>query len=186
MVAITLDPTLIHLGPFALTWHGLFAALGIAGGIALSLWLARREGFPEDPVLSVAGWPRARPKRSWCSTVGKAPKASAYARSWGVDVATGWTEPWAVWGKGKQRVASGMHHIRLRLPVELREKHTDNGGESINEALYPYCQQQGIRFTQGRPYQKNDQASVEQKGPCTSTRTRRVRGSPSTPPWATS
>lgn len=56
MIAITLDPTIVHLGPFALTWHGLFAALGIAGGIALSLWLARREGFPEDPILSVAPW----------------------------------------------------------------------------------------------------------------------------------
>lgn len=56
MIAITLNPTLIHLGPFALTWHGLFAAAGIAAGLSLSLWVARRDSFPEDPVLNVAPW----------------------------------------------------------------------------------------------------------------------------------
>ena len=56
MIAITLNPTLVHLGPFALTWHGLFAAAGIAAGLSLSLWVARRDGFPEDPVLNVAPW----------------------------------------------------------------------------------------------------------------------------------
>lgn len=56
MIAITLNPTLFHLGPFALTWHGLFAAAGIAAGLSLSLWVARRDGFPEEPVLNVAPW----------------------------------------------------------------------------------------------------------------------------------
>ncbi|MSQ24002.1 MAG: prolipoprotein diacylglyceryl transferase [Chloroflexi bacterium] len=56
MIALTLNPTLFQLGPFALTWHGLFSAAGIAAGIALGLWVARRDSFPEDPVLSVAPW----------------------------------------------------------------------------------------------------------------------------------
>jgi transposase InsO family protein len=80
-----------------------------------------------------------------------------------VDVATGWTECQAVWGKGQQRVGSALHHIRRRLPVRLRELHTDNGGEFLNEVIYPYCRREGIRLTRGRPYKKNDQAYVEQK-----------------------
>lgn len=80
-----------------------------------------------------------------------------------VDVATGWHEGVPVWGKGKDRVGGGIHQVRQRLPFPLRELHTDNGSEFINDALYPYCQRQGIRFTRGRPYKKNDQAYVEQK-----------------------
>ena len=80
-----------------------------------------------------------------------------------VDVATGWTEPQIVWGKGHQRVATAMHLARMKLPVPLREIHTDNGGEFINHVLQPYCRREGIDFTRGRPYKKNDQAYVEQK-----------------------
>jgi len=80
-----------------------------------------------------------------------------------VDVATGWHVCVPVWGKGKERVGGGVHEVRSRLPFTLREIHTDNGSEFINDALYPYCQRHGIGFTRGRPYKKNDQAYVEQK-----------------------
>ncbi len=80
-----------------------------------------------------------------------------------VDVATGWSERRAVWGKGKERVGTAVHHTRTALPFPLLEIHTDNGGEFLNDLLYPWCQQEGIRFTRGRPYKKNDQAYVEQK-----------------------
>lgn len=80
-----------------------------------------------------------------------------------VDVATGWTECEAVWGKGQRRVGTGVHHIRERVPMLLQELHTDNGGEFVNHVLYPWCQQEGIRLTRGRPYRKNDQAYAEQK-----------------------
>lgn len=80
-----------------------------------------------------------------------------------VDVCTGWSEFQAVLGKGKVRVGSGVHKIRQRLPFPLRELHSDNGGEFINYILYPWCQREGVRFTHGRPYRKNDQAYVEQK-----------------------
>jgi len=80
-----------------------------------------------------------------------------------VDVATGWVECAAVWGKRQQRVRSAVHQICTRLPVPLAEFHTDNGGEFLNRALHDYCQQHGIRFTRGRPWKKNDQAHVEQK-----------------------
>ncbi len=80
-----------------------------------------------------------------------------------VDVRTGWTSLQAIWGKGQQRVASGVHKIRQELPLPLRAWHTDNGGEFLNGVLFSWCQREGVRFTRGRPYKKNDQAYVEQK-----------------------
>jgi len=73
-----------------------------------------------------------------------------------IDVATGWTECQAVWGKGQQRVGSAVHQVRANLPMPLRELHTDNGGEFLNHVLYPWCQREGIHLTRGRPYKKND------------------------------
>lgn len=81
----------------------------------------------------------------------------------GVDVATSWTELEAVWGLGQQRVGTGVHHLRERLPFPLREWHTDNGSEFINQVLIPWGRREGIRVTRGRGYRKNDQAWVEQK-----------------------
>ncbi len=40
---------------------------------------------------------------------------------------------------------------------------SDNGSEFINDTLLRYCQAEQITFTRSRPYQKNDQAHVEQK-----------------------
>jgi len=80
-----------------------------------------------------------------------------------VDVASGWTELQAVWGMGKARVGSALHHVRQRLPFPLRELHTDNGSEFINHLLVPWCVRENISLTRGRSYRKNDQAYVEQK-----------------------
>lgn len=80
-----------------------------------------------------------------------------------VDVALGWTELQPVWGVGQQRVGGAIHDIRRRLPFPLRALHTDNGSEFINHTLHSWCQRQGILFTRGRGYRKNDQAYVEQK-----------------------
>ncbi len=41
-------------GPFELTWHGVFTALGIAAGVYLGAWLGRRQGFTEDDAYSIA------------------------------------------------------------------------------------------------------------------------------------
>lgn len=80
-----------------------------------------------------------------------------------VDVATGWTECEAVWGKAYRRVGTAVHLVRQRFPVPLRELHTDNGGEFLNHILVPWCRHEGLRLTRGRPYRKNDQAYAEQK-----------------------
>ena len=80
-----------------------------------------------------------------------------------VDVATGWVECRGVFGKGQERVKSGIHQIGQSLPFPLLGIDSDNGGAFINRQLYNYCQSQGISFTRSRPYKKNDSAHIEQK-----------------------
>jgi len=65
--------------------------------------------------------------------------------------------------RSQQAVSTAIHHMRQRLPFCLLGIDSDNGSEFINDTLYPYCLDQKITFTRSRPYQKNDQAHVEQK-----------------------
>jgi hypothetical protein len=80
-----------------------------------------------------------------------------------VDVATGWCEPVAVWGKGQERVGGAVHHVREHLPMPMLGLDSDNGSEFINQSLYDYCRRNSITFTRSRPYKKNDSCHVEQK-----------------------
>lgn len=80
-----------------------------------------------------------------------------------VDVVTSWCGLGAVWDKTYDRVGSALWYVRRDLPVTLRELHTDNGSEFLNDGLVRWCRREGIHFTRGRPYKKNDQAYGEQK-----------------------
>jgi hypothetical protein len=80
-----------------------------------------------------------------------------------VDVATGWTECRAVWGKHYYRVKEAVRWVQHDLPMPLESFHTDNGGEFLNHLLLPWCQTAGIAMSRGRPHRKNDQAFAEQK-----------------------
>lgn len=118
------------------------------------------------PVRTWSEWSRCAPGALQADLVlhcGETTAGFFLATLVAVDVATGWSEFQAVWGTGAQRVSAAVHETRRRLPVPLRELHTDNGGEFLNHLLFPYCRREGIRFTRGRPYKKNDQAWVEQK-----------------------
>jgi phosphatidylglycerol:prolipoprotein diacylglycerol transferase len=53
-IDINIDPVLTEIGPFTLTWHGLFTAVGIIAGVALSVWLARRDGIPSEVTQEIA------------------------------------------------------------------------------------------------------------------------------------
>lgn len=79
------------------------------------------------------------------------------------DIHTGWTEAQAVLGKGQEAVRAALEAIRQALPFALRGIDSDNGSEFINGHLYRYCQAEGIQFTRGRPYKKDDNAHIEQK-----------------------
>ncbi len=80
-----------------------------------------------------------------------------------VDVATGWVEPVAVWGKGQSRVGGAIHGVRKQLPFPMLGLDSDNGSEFINQSLYDYCRHCNITFTRARSYKKNDSCHVEQK-----------------------
>jgi hypothetical protein len=79
------------------------------------------------------------------------------------DVATGWTECEAIWGKGQVAVVEALEQIRDRLPFPLLGLDSDNGSEFLNALLLRWCTAQRLTFTRSRPYWKNDQAHVEQK-----------------------
>jgi uncharacterized protein YueI len=80
-----------------------------------------------------------------------------------VDISTGWTECLAVLTRNKQTIFEAIKTMRTRLPFALLSIDSDNGSEFINDLLFQYCPYQQITFTRSRPYQKNDQAHVEQK-----------------------
>ena len=53
-IKIGLDPTIVKFAGLDITWHGLFTAAGVIGGVAVSAYLARRMGYPEDLIYNVA------------------------------------------------------------------------------------------------------------------------------------
>lgn len=79
------------------------------------------------------------------------------------DLATGWTECLALPNKTQFAVSQAIAVLRQNLPFPLLGLDSDNGSEFINDTLYRYCLSEKITFTRSRPYQKNDQAHVEQK-----------------------
>ena len=81
----------------------------------------------------------------------------------GTDLATGWTECRAIANKTQFAVSQAIVEMRHDLPFPLLGLDSDNGSEFINDTLYRYCIAQLITFTRSRPYEKNDQAHVEQK-----------------------
>ena len=67
--------------------------------------------------------------------------------------------------KNKARVwtEKALENIRCGLPIPLKGIDSDNGAEFINRHLKHRCELNGINFTRGRQYHKNDSAFVEQK-----------------------
>lgn len=82
-----------------------------------------------------------------------------------VDIATGWTEQRAVWGKGEQAVMEQIKDIESALPFPLLGFDSDNGSEFLNHHLLRHFQNRKnpVQFTRSRPYHKDDNAHIEQK-----------------------
>ena len=53
-INIDINPVMTDVGPFTLTWHGLFTAVGIIAGVSLSVWLAKKDGIPSDVAQEIA------------------------------------------------------------------------------------------------------------------------------------
>jgi len=82
-----------------------------------------------------------------------------------VDIATGWTEQRAVWGKGEAGVLEQIKDVERSLPFPLLGFDSDNGSEFLNYHLVRHLtgRKQPVKFTRSRPYHKDDNAHVEQK-----------------------
>lgn len=82
-----------------------------------------------------------------------------------VDIATGWTEQRATWGKGQTGVLQAIKSIEKNLPFPLRGFDCDNGSEFLNWHLIRYLtdRKKPVAFTRARAYHKNDNAHVENK-----------------------
>jgi hypothetical protein len=79
------------------------------------------------------------------------------------DVCSGWTEAVPLIAREQSLVAEALDVICDRFPVPVIGFNSDNDSAFINDTLLGYCQAKGLIFTRSRPYQKNDQAWVEQK-----------------------
>ncbi|HEX9020862.1 MAG TPA: integrase [Nitrospirota bacterium] len=118
--------------------------------IKTSQWDESRPGFLEADTVAHCG----------SSTEGQ------YANTIDcVDIATGWTEQRAVWGKNYQDVIDQIKDIERSLPFPIRGFDADNGAEFLNHHLLRYLtdRKQPIQFTRSRAYKKDDNAHVEQK-----------------------
>ena len=118
------------------------------------------------PIRTFADWDDAAPGFLEVDTVAHCGNSTEGFYLWtvtGVDVATGWVEMDAVWGKTQERVGAAIRRMQRRLPVPLLGLDSDNGSEFMNKGLVAYCKDNGITFTRSRPYRKNDSAHVEQK-----------------------
>lgn len=82
------------------------------------------------------------------------------------DIFSGWTENRAVWGRGSQGVLREIRDIEAQIVFPILGFDCDNGSEFLNHHLVSYFTDRPkapVIFTRSRPYQKNDNAFVEQK-----------------------
>jgi hypothetical protein len=82
-----------------------------------------------------------------------------------VDLATGWREQRAVWGKGERGVLLALQDIERSLPFPLLGFDCDNGSEFLNWSILKYFtnRKRPVQYTRSRPYHKNDNAHIEEK-----------------------
>lgn len=79
------------------------------------------------------------------------------------DIASGWTECYAVKNKARIHTLGAMKAIQKRLFFPLLGIDSDNGSEFINDHFFYYCKDNDLCFTRSRPNHSNDSCFVEQK-----------------------
>jgi hypothetical protein len=119
--------------------------------IKLNQWDERRPGFLEADTVAHCGGSLCGEYVNTIDTV---------------DIATGWTEQRAIFGKSAHQVVEQIQDIEQMLPFKMRGFDSDNGCEFLNKTLIKYFvhrPKDPVQFTRSRPYHKNDNAHVEQK-----------------------
>jgi hypothetical protein len=82
-----------------------------------------------------------------------------------IDIATGWSERVAVYGRSAQEMQGAFEKVVSRCPFPIRELHPDNGSEFLNWPLFDFfgTKVKGVHLSRSRPFHKNDNRFVEQK-----------------------
>lgn len=55
-IAINIDPNIAQIGPFVLSWHGLFSAIGVIAGVTIGVRVAAEAGANEEGAYNLALW----------------------------------------------------------------------------------------------------------------------------------
>jgi hypothetical protein len=100
------------------------------------------------PIRTFADWDEAQPGFLEVDLVGhcgESTEGSYLYTLTAVDVATGWVEREALWGKHQRRVRAAVHEVRRRLPVALQGLDSDNGRQGEHEHSTRYPQRRGCR-----------------------------------------
>jgi hypothetical protein len=81
------------------------------------------------------------------------------------DIASGWTERFALQNRAFKWIFIGLERMKASLPFPLLHLHPDNGSEFINYGLISWCAAQTppIALSRSRAGKKNDNCYVEQK-----------------------
>jgi hypothetical protein len=120
----------------------------------------------EIPVRTFADWKEPAPGFLEVDFVAHGGDSMQGTFLWSLvatDVCSGWTEAVPLVAREQSLVVEGLEVIRRRLPMPVLGIDSDNDSAFINETLQAYCREKQIEFTRSRPYQKNDQAWIEQK-----------------------
>jgi len=80
------------------------------------------------------------------------------------DVATGWCEIQAIFGRSYRVMRDGFECILVNLPIPVIEIHPDNGNEFFNHHLLRFWKSKvpDLDISRSRPYHKNDNRFVEE------------------------
>lgn len=137
--------------------------------------LPQRRGKPmpvtsiqrEIPISRIA-WDEVTPGHFEIDTVqhsGPVAKGDYVCTLQWVDVATGWSERAAIFGRSEKETVLAFQRILQRCPIAVLELHPDNGSEFMNAHLIRYFREvvKDVVLTRSRPFHKNDNRFVEQK-----------------------
>jgi hypothetical protein len=79
------------------------------------------------------------------------------------DVASGWIELRSLLNNAHKWTFEALSDIKNTSLLPIREFHSDNGSEFINNATEIWCKNEKLPFTRSRDHKKNDNCFVEQK-----------------------
>ena len=79
------------------------------------------------------------------------------------DIASGWTECFAMRHRSQALVIDGLDKVAEDLPFPMLGVDSDNDSAFMTQDVFDYCKAHRLEQTRSRAYKKNDQAWVEQK-----------------------